>query len=203
MTEQETFEVSELMTKNQLPCDAIWLDIEYTDDKRYFTWDKKTFPNGKKLLDKILSDGRKLITIVDPHIKDDPDYFVHKHLIENKLYVAKEDGLPYHGFCWPGQSIWIDFMNPLAREYVKSLYKKIPEASTDKENYIWTNPNVHIWNDMNEPACFDPYEKSMMKSNVHQIGKEMTAVEHRDVHNAYGYFNTIATYEGLIERTNG
>ena len=26
------------------PYDVLWLDIEHTDGKRYFTWDKHTFP---------------------------------------------------------------------------------------------------------------------------------------------------------------
>lgn len=63
-------------------------------------------------------------------------------------------------------------------------------------NYIFSDPNVHIWNDMNEPACFDPYEKSMAKSNLHRFPHGL--VEHRDVHNLYGYFNTQGTYDGLL-----
>lgn len=52
---------------------------------------------------------------------------------------------------------------------------------------------------MNEPACFDPYEKSMAKANLHSFGDHSQAlVEHRDVHNLYGYYNTMATYEGLL-----
>ena len=47
MTQEETLEVSQLMKQHMIPCDAIWLDIEYTEDKKYFTWDHKTFPNPK------------------------------------------------------------------------------------------------------------------------------------------------------------
>lgn len=56
---------------------------------------------------------------------------------------------------------------------MSSLYVKRPEGieeSQIEENYIFTDPNVHIWNDMNEPACFDPYEKSMAKANSHNFG---------------------------------
>jgi alpha-glucosidase (family GH31 glycosyl hydrolase) len=56
---------------------------------------------------------------------------------------------------------------------------------------------------MNEPACFDPYEKSMAKANLHNFGDSSKLVEHRDVHNLYGYYNTQATYEGLLKRTQG
>ena len=55
---------------------------------------------------------------------------------------------------------------------------------------------------MNEPACFDPYEKTMPKSNIHNFGNN-NLVEHRDAHNTYGYFNHKATYEGLLERSKG
>jgi hypothetical protein len=46
-------------------------------------------------------------------------------------------------------------MKKETREYVKSLYCKVPENNEDPENYIWTDRNVFIWNDMNEPACFN------------------------------------------------
>jgi alpha 1,3-glucosidase len=63
---------------------------------------------------------------------------------------------------------------------------------------------VHIWNDMNEPACFDPFDKSMPKYNLHRFdAKNGLIVEHRDVHNVYGYYNTQATYEGLLARSKG
>ncbi|TNV84184.1 hypothetical protein FGO68_gene8692 [Halteria grandinella] len=206
MTELETLEVSENMKKHQIPCDAIWLDIEYTQDKKYFTVDNQTFGMAAKMLDKLVQDGRKLVTIIDPHIKKDEDYFVYKELMEKKLIILDSSGeRPYEGWCWPRQSVWVDFMNPVAREYLSSLYVQRP-AVVDKgqieANYIFSDPNVHIWNDMNEPACFDPFEKSMAKSNLHNFG-ESQQIEHRDVHNLYGLYNTMATYDGLLKRTGG
>ena len=163
--------MSELMTKHEIPCDAIWLDIEYTDSKKYFTWDQETFPEAKKMLETLEKEGRKLVTIIDPHIKKDDDYFVYKDLLAKKLLVMDSTGeQEYVGACWPGTSSWVDFMNPEAREYIKSLYTQVPENCEDAKNYIWTSPNVHIWNDMNEPACFDPYEKTMSKANIHKFG---------------------------------
>lgn len=57
------------LNKFEIPCDAIWLDIEYSDSRKYFTWNKETFPNAKLLLENLIKEGRKLITIIDPHIK--------------------------------------------------------------------------------------------------------------------------------------
>jgi len=47
MTQEETLEVNQLMTVHNIPCDTIWLDIEYTEQKKYFTWDHSTFPKAK------------------------------------------------------------------------------------------------------------------------------------------------------------
>jgi mannosyl-oligosaccharide alpha-1,3-glucosidase len=34
-----------LQQEHDIPYDVLWLDIEHTDGKRYFTWDKHTFPD--------------------------------------------------------------------------------------------------------------------------------------------------------------
>ena len=33
-----------------IPYDVLWLDIEHTDGKRYFTWDSRTFPNPEEMI---------------------------------------------------------------------------------------------------------------------------------------------------------
>jgi mannosyl-oligosaccharide alpha-1,3-glucosidase len=124
MSELEVDEVSENMRKHKIPCDAIWLDIEYTEDKKYFTVDNNTFGMISKMLHKIVhEDKRKIVTIIDPHIKKDKDYFLYKDLLEQKLTILDSSAeKPYVGWCWPRTSIWIDFMNPKARDYIASLY---------------------------------------------------------------------------------
>ena len=43
LTQQDTEQVSSELIKNDMPCDSVWLDIDYADEKRYFTWNKKKF----------------------------------------------------------------------------------------------------------------------------------------------------------------
>ena len=33
------------------------------------------------------------------------------------MYVRKADGSVYEGWCWPGSSSWVDFMQPDYREW--------------------------------------------------------------------------------------
>jgi len=42
---------------------VIWLDIEHTDGKRYFTWDKKKFQNPKKMQELLRKKKRKVYNI--------------------------------------------------------------------------------------------------------------------------------------------
>ena len=78
MSQDELLEVNSLMTKHHIPCDSVWLDIEYSDAKRYFTWDSKNFQTPRKMLSEIVESQRRLVTIIDPHVKFDEDYFVYK-----------------------------------------------------------------------------------------------------------------------------
>lgn len=39
--------------EHDIPMDAIWLDIEHTDGKKYFTWDPVKFPNPKQMIDQL------------------------------------------------------------------------------------------------------------------------------------------------------
>ena len=62
------------------------------------------------------------MTIVDPHVKKDSKYFLYKESKQKKLLVKAHDGTTFEGNCWPGDSVYIDFTNPKAREYWASRF---------------------------------------------------------------------------------
>jgi len=83
------------------PYDVLWLDIEHTDGKRYFTWDSALFPNPKAMIEKLAAQGRKMVTIIDPHLKRDQNYYIHSEATAKGLYVKSKDGTDdYDGWCW-------------------------------------------------------------------------------------------------------
>ena len=50
-----------------IPCDALWLDIEYMDGYRVFTWDDRGVPGRPPaMLERLREQGFRVITIVDP-----------------------------------------------------------------------------------------------------------------------------------------
>ena len=46
--------------QHDIPYDFIWLDIEHTDGKRYFTWDPHKFATPKDMLQGLLEKKRKV-----------------------------------------------------------------------------------------------------------------------------------------------
>jgi len=174
--------------EHDIPYDVIWLDIEHTDGKRYMTWDYEKFPDPAKMIDDVASKGRKMVTIIDPHIKRDTNYHIHSQASDNQFYVKKKDASDYEGWCWPGSSSWIDFLNPAARDWWANKFQF--------SEYKGSTKNLMTWNDMNEPSVFNGPEVTMHKDAVHYGNWE-----HRDVHNIYGMMQHMSTFQGHLSRT--
>lgn len=66
--------------------------------------------------------GRYMTVILDPHIKVIDDYFVYSdgQALEkqsttgavNSIFTKESTGqTDFQGACWPGNTVWIDFLN--------------------------------------------------------------------------------------------
>lgn len=186
--EEDVRTVVENFDLHNMPVDVMWLDIEYTDNKKYFTWDAIKFPHPQIMQQNLTALGRKLVVIIDPHIKRDGGYFLHNDALANDYYVKNKDGSVYEGWCWPGSSSYLDFFNPAVRNYYSGLY--------DLSKFPGSTQDMYIWNDMNEPSVFNGPEITMPKDCVHYGGWE-----HRHVHNLYGLYHTMGTFSGLLSRS--
>ncbi|XP_070577600.1 neutral alpha-glucosidase AB-like isoform X2 [Ptychodera flava] len=173
-----------------IPYDVLWLDIEHTEGKKYMTWDKTKFPTPLDMLNNLASKSRKMVTIIDPHIKKEDGYHIYKEAKGLDYFVKNKDGNDYEGWCWPGTSAWLDFLNPAIRDWWAS------KLSLDQ--YEGSTLTLFTWNDMNEPSVFNGPEVTM-----HKDAKHFGGWEHRDIHNIYGMYQQMATGEGQIKRSGG
>ncbi|XP_053365399.1 neutral alpha-glucosidase C isoform X2 [Clarias gariepinus] len=173
-----------------IPYDVIWLDIEHTEGKRYFTWDSKLFPNPLDMQLHLQKKKRKLVVISDPHIKADPDWPFFCAAREGSHFVKDRNGDVYHGTCWPDDSCYLDFSSSRTRSWYARQFSL--------DNYKGSTESLFVWNDMNEPSVFNGPEQTMPKDVVHFSGWE-----HRELHNLYGFFQHMATVEGLMTRSGG
>ena len=189
VSDEDVKDVDRKFDKHRIPFDVIWLDIEYTDGKKYFTWDSLTFPDPIGMQKQLDEHDRKLVVIIDPHIKNEGSYPVVDELKSKDLGVKNKEGNIFEGWCWPGSSHWVDTFGPAARKWWFSLFRY--------NKFTGTSKNTFLWNDMNEPSVFNGPETTMPKDNVHHGDWE-----HRDVHNLYGMTMINATYTGLLARDN-
>lgn len=182
--------VNENFDIHDIPMDTMWLDIEYTDNKKYFTWDSHKFPNPLGMIQNLTAKGRHLTIIIDPHIKRDSSYFFHNDCTDRGYYTKNKDGQDYEGWCWPGSASYPDLYNPEVRKYFADQYLL--------ENFKASTADVMLWNDMNEPSVFNGPEVTMPKDNKH-----FGDFEHRHVHNLYAHMQLLSTFDGLTRRSNG
>ncbi|KAK2807123.1 hypothetical protein FQN51_004737 [Onygenales sp. PD_10] len=190
VTDEDVRDVDRKFDMYQIPYDVIWLDLEYTDQKKYFTWDPLTFPDPEGMQKQLDDSERKLVIIIDPHIKNEGNYPIVEELKSKDLAIKNKEGNIYDGWCWPGSSHWVDCFNPAAVSWWTSLFKY--------DKFKGVLANCFIWNDMNEPSVFNGPETTMPKDNMHHGGWE-----HRDVHNINGMTFVNATYNAMLERKKG
>ncbi|CAL9736874.1 glucosidase 2 subunit alpha [Monosporozyma servazzii] len=191
--ELDVLTVEDKLDKGHFPFDFIWLDLDYTDKKQYFTWNPETFPNPTRLLQKLGKLGRQLAILIDPHLLSTSE--ISKRIIKSGTDVKNNAGRTFLGQCWPGQSIWIDTISYLGKIEWSNIFqdyiaKYIPVIEAK-------NNNLHFWNDMNEPSVFSGPETTAPKDLLHDEN-----VEERSIHNLYGLSVHEATYDAVKEEYN-
>jgi len=188
-------EIRDGFQKNDIPLDAIYLDIHYMDDYRVFTFDPQRFPDPKALTAELKRDGIHTVVIVDPGVKKDPGYYVYEQGLAGNYFVPGQDGKPFSAWVWPKESNFPDFYRADVRKWWGGLHKFYTDLGIDG-----------IWNDMNELAGWKreirisdvpiPMGKPDWEEMVH--GAPPNTLPHAVVRNAYANLEAQATYDGLI-----
>ncbi len=183
--ESNVKEVTNTFRDLKIPCDAIYLDIDYMEGFRCFTWSKEYFPDPKRMVKELKEDGFKTVVIIDPGIKVDKEYDVFKEGLEKDYFCKRADGPYMKGKVWPGECYFPDYTKPEVREWWSSLFQELIEDVGVKG----------VWNDMNEPAVMDVPNKTFPNDVRHDY--DGNPCSHRKAHNVYGMQMARATYHGL------
>ncbi len=185
-TEERVRKLARDFRQHEVPCDAIHLDIDYMDAFKVFTWNEDRFPDLPQLADDLREMGIKLVTIIDPGIKQDLDYDVYLSGLLGDHFCALPNGEIFHGPVWPGISAYPDFTDPDARTWWGKQYRPLVEAGI-----------AGFWNDMNEPSVFsNGPERTLPDPTYHTL--EGRGGDHREAHNLYGVQTARASREGLL-----
>ncbi|KAA8521104.1 hypothetical protein F0562_011743 [Nyssa sinensis] len=180
-------EIARTFREKGIPCDVIWMDIDYMDGFRCFTFDKERFSDPKSLVKDLHLSGFKAIWMLDPGIKSEEGYFVYDSGSERDVWIQTTEGRPFVGEVWPGPCVFPDFTQSKARSWWAGLVKDFIANGVDG-----------IWNDMNEPTVFKAVTKTIPESNVHRGDTELGGCQnHSHYHNVYGMLMARSTYEGM------
>lgn len=188
-------EVARGFRESRIPADVIYLDIDYMDGFRVFTWNRAHFPDPPKMISDLREQGFRTVVIIDPGIKVDPNYSAYKEGQAGGRFVKNADGSELHASVWPGVCAFPDFTDPQARDWFGSLYKQNLDEGV-----------AGFWNDMNEPGVFlsdqtpkpDIYHHPMKTFPLGaQHAGDGTPGTHARYHNVYGMQMARSTFEGL------
>jgi len=182
--ESEVREIASQFRKRKIPADVMYLDIDYQQDNRPFSIDRKRFPTFEQMIQDLKAQGFNVIAITDLHIGKYPGYKPYEEGLKGDYFVKNPDGSVYVGKVWPGDSVFPDFTREAARKWWGTLYSDFVGMGIRG-----------FWNDMNEPSIFERTDKTMPLDTVHSVEGRKT--DHREIHNVFGMQNARATYEGL------
>jgi alpha-glucosidase len=183
----EFMSVAQTFRDKQIPCDGMWLDIHYMDAYKIFTWNPERYAQPKTMIDKLHGMGFHVVTIVDPGIKIEPEYFAYDAGVKNDYFIKYPDGQFYIGSVWPGRCHFPDFTKETVRKWWGYCFKNLVEPGVDG-----------FWNDMNEPSAWGQDIPNIVQFNFEGHGATMAKA-----HNIYGLEMSRATFEGTKELLNG
>ncbi|MDN5305254.1 MAG: alpha-glucosidase [Fusobacteriaceae bacterium] len=185
MSTEETLEIAKKFRENNIPADVIYLDIDYMENYKVFTIDSEKFKDFKNMTNELHKMGFKLVVIIDPGVKVENGYKVYEEGIENDYFIKDKNGEVYIGKVWPGDSSFPDFLRDKVRKWWGELHKDLIDLGVDG-----------IWNDMNEIADMSRDSKTVPEDSYHIDGNGNKRYQ-KEIHNLYGHYEAIATYEGL------
>lgn len=220
-TAEEIKEIGRKFRTHQIPCDTIYLDIDYMERYKDFTVCEDKFPNFPNFVKEMREDGFRIIPIIDAGVKIEKGYDVYEEGVEKGYFCKDDKGNPFVAAVWPGLVHFPDFLNSDARKWFGNKYKVLTDMGIEG-----------FWNDMNEPAIFytpeslkefyakvddskdieldvNSYFNLMSKAEglansmadyqriYHNMDHEK--IRHDKVHNLYGYNMTKSAAEGLME----
>lgn len=220
-TEDEVRAVAEGHRSNDIPLDAIYLDIDYMERYKDFTVDQDRFPDFKGFVAEMKEQGIHLVPIIDAGVKIEEGYPIYEEGVQKDYFCKDEDGDDFVAAVWPGKVHFPDVLNPEVRKWFGGKYKWLMDQGIDG-----------FWNDMNEPAIFyseknlknvfdklfelkdknlDIHSFFRMKNMVLELSNnpvdyqsfyhnmDGVKVRHDKVHNLYGFNMTKAASEAFEE----
>jgi len=174
-------ELDRKLKQYAIPCDGLWLDLDYMRGFRIFTVDQDQFPDGVlPVAEEVAQNGRRIVPILDPGVKREPGLSLFEEGLSGGMFCQNEAGEPFVGLVWPGETVFPDFTMPKVREWWAAHVRDLMAQGFGA-----------CWVDMNDPST-GPVEPDGM---LFRQGTEPHAL-HR---NQYSLGMQMATVDGMTQ----
>lgn len=170
--------LDEKFTEHGIPCDGLWIDIDYMDKYKVFTFNTEYFPAVEKTLKTLKDKGRRVVPIIDPGVKQEKKYPVYDSGKKADVFCRNPGGIDFVGLVWPGETVFPDFSLPEARRWWAKWVKQFAALGFDG-----------TWIDMNDPSTGSVLNEDML------FGRGKHA--HDAYHNQYALGMAMATRDGF------
>ena len=185
--DSEALNIAKTFREKKIPADVIYLDIDYMDAYKIFTWHPENFPHPEKLINELKALGFKTVVIIDPGIKVETAYQAYDEGIEKDYFIKYPDGTFWTAQVWPGWCHFPDFTDPEARQWWGEKFEGLVKLGIEG-----------FWNDMNEIACWGQQSPSLL-----EFDWEGNKTTYRQAKNVYGTLMARSTFEGVKKLMNG
>lgn len=145
--QSQLLEIAAEFRRRKIPCDCLYLDIDYMPNGHALTFDPKTFPKPVALLRRLHGQGFRVIANISPLlVRSDPKF---GQALRRGLFLKTARGKVLIGrhFYWKefrgdktGECAWLDFTRTAVREWWARRHRAFLQTGVDG-----------IWNDLNEP----------------------------------------------------
>lgn len=132
-----------------IPCDVIYLDIDYMNAGKQLTFDPSTFPDPADLCTTLHNQGFRVVANISPWLMENSPKWSYANsqgylLTHNGSALTRwNDVLAYLMGGATGWQSWVDFTNPVAKNWYAGEHVPFLQNGIDG-----------IWNDLNEPDEF-------------------------------------------------
>lgn len=127
------------LRSQKIPCDVLWLDIDYMDRMRLFTYNMSAFPNPAGMHAALEKQGFKRVSIIEPLVRTDDPYWIFGD--RSNFFLTNPDGTSLVSSIWYGDVSFYDFTDKAARAFYKQALGSFLSSGTNG-----------LWVDLNEPA---------------------------------------------------
>lgn len=184
--------VADEFRNRSIPCDVIYLDIDYMNRGDQLTFKPETFPDPQSTCGYLHSRGFNVVANVSPWLLEGSGKY---NAARDSGYLLMNGSSPqrgWHDYVYflmgapTGWISWVDFSNSAARSWYAA--KHVPFLSNGIDG---------IWNDLNEPDEFATWPTNVKYSF------DGRNVDHNKTSNQYCLLQTDFSYDVLKDQYPG